>query len=271
VVEGEQLGKDDFTDLLCINLSSTDFVGHAFGPHSLEVEDMVYRTDRQLGEFLRWLDEKIGAGKWSFALTADHGVAPVVEYAQQFHLPAKRAPLGKLDAVKTTLEKLLREQLGVPMGAKPLVQKVEDYQVFLQHDHEAFAKPGVFSQAQTIVRDWVLEQPYAVAAFTRDELVTTGDTKLFQQVQRTFHPVRSGDVLMVMAPYTVPGAKGTTHGSPWRYDTHVPLLLIGCGIKNGRFSREVSPACVASTVAELAGVDYPSANAEKPLAEALGR
>lgn len=271
IIEGEKLGSDDVTDLLCINLSSNDFVGHAFGPHSLEVEDMVYRTDRQLGEFLRWLDQRIGAGKWSFALTADHGVAPIVEYAQQFRIPAKRSPLGKVDEVKAKLEKLLREQLDVAPGDKTLVQKVEDYQVFLREDHEALAKPGNFSLAQTIVRDWVLAQPYAMAAFTRDELVKTGDSKLFQQVQRTFHPQRSGDVLFVLAPYTVPGAKGTTHGSPWRYDTHVPLLLIGNGIKNGRFTREVSPACVASTVAELAGVDYPSANAEKPLSEALGR
>ncbi len=271
VIEGEQLGRDEFTDLLCINLSSNDFVGHAFGPHSLEVEDMTYRTDRQLGDFLRWLDEKVGKGKWSFALTADHGVAPVVEYAQQFHLPAKRAPLGKTDEVKAKLEKHLREQLAVAAAEKPLVQKVEDYQVYLQEDHPLFAKPGIFSLAQTLVRDWILDQPYAVAAFTRDELVKTGDSKLFQQVQRTFHPQRSGDVLFVLAPYTVPGAKGTTHGSPWRYDTHVPLVLIGCGIKNGRFSREVSPACIASTLAELAGVDYPSANAERPLAEALAR
>jgi predicted AlkP superfamily pyrophosphatase or phosphodiesterase len=279
IIEGEQLGKDEFTDLLCINLSSNDFVGHAFGPHSLECEDMTYRTDRQLGEFLRWLDEKIGAGKWSFLLTADHGVAPVVEYALQFRLPAKRAPLGKADDVKGKLEKRLQQHINVqlvktangPPAPQAMVQKVEDYQIFLQANHPAFAEPGISAAAQRVIRDWLLEQPYVVAAFTREELVKTGDSKLFQQVQRTFHPQRSGDVLFVLAPYTVPGAKGTTHGSPWRYDTHVPLILIGCGIKNGRFGREVSPACVASTVAELAGVDYPSANAERPLSEALGR
>ena len=88
-------------------------------------------------------------------------------------------------------------------------------------------------------------------------------------MQRTFHPRRSGDVLFVLAPYCVPGAKGTTHGSPWHYDTHVPLLLIGCGIRSGHFVQEVSPAAIASTVAELASVDYPSANAESPLREAL--
>ncbi|HEY2416247.1 MAG TPA: alkaline phosphatase family protein [Pirellulaceae bacterium] len=271
IVEGEQLGSDEFPDLLCMNFSSNDYVGHAFGPHSLEVEDITYRTDRQLGEFLRWLDEKIGANKWTLLLTADHGVAPIVEYAQQFRLPAKRIPLGKADEVKTKLEKHLREQLGLTAAMKPLVQKAEDYQVYLQADHDAFAKPGTFAAAQRLVRDWLLDQPYVAGAFTRDELATGGSGPLFDQVQRTFLAQRSGDVLFATAPYTVPGAKGTTHGSPWHYDTHVPLLAIGCGIKNGRFTRPVSPPCVASTVAELAGVDYPSANSERPLAEALGQ
>src|SRR5205807_6196885 len=134
-VLGEDLGKDEFTDLLCINLSSNDFVGHDFGPHSLEVEDMTYRTDRQLADFLRFLDEQVGPGEWTFALTADHGVAPIVEYAQQFRLPAVRSPLGKAENVKSKLEARLRDCLHTPIVEKPLVQKVEDYQVFLQHDH----------------------------------------------------------------------------------------------------------------------------------------
>src|SRR5439155_24440400 len=171
VVAGERLGQDEITDLLCINLSSNDFVGHAFGPNSLEVEDMTYRTDRQLGEFLRWLDETIGAGKWTFALTADHGVAPIVEYAQQFHLPAKRSPLGKAEEVKAKLEARLHEQLGISSVDKPLVQKVEDYQIFLQQDHPLLGQADRFGTAQEIVRDWLLAQPYVVAAFTREELV----------------------------------------------------------------------------------------------------
>jgi predicted AlkP superfamily pyrophosphatase or phosphodiesterase len=273
VIAGEQLGQDDVPDLLCINLSSNDFVGHAFGPHSLEVEDMTYQTDRQLGDFLRYLDYQVGPGHWTFGLTADHGVAPIVEYAQQLRLPAQRSPLGNAAAVKAKLEARLRERLSAPPPDKPLVQKVEDYQIFLDPAHPALHAPGQpdkFELAQRIVRDWLLEQPSVVAGFTREDLVRgASEGKLFQQVQRTFHPRRSGDVLFVLAPYCVPGAKGTTHGSPWHYDTHVPLLLVGCGVQRGAFSRPVSPACLASTVAELVGVDYPSANVEEPLREAL--
>jgi predicted AlkP superfamily pyrophosphatase or phosphodiesterase len=272
IVTHEGLGTDEFPDILCINFSSNDYVGHAFGPHSLEAEDMTYQTDRQLGEFLRWLDEKIGAGNWTFALTADHAVAPIVEYAQQFRLPAKRNPLGSLSAVKDKLEARLRSQLEIPMGGKPLVQKVEDNQIYLQHDHPAFAEKdphGKFALTQRIVRDWLLDQPYVAAARTREELASGGGGKLSEQLTRAFHPQRSGDVLYVLAPYCVPGSKGTTHGSPWSYDTHVPLVLLGQGIASGTHQRPVSPACLAATVARLVGCDRPAACVEEELHEAL--
>jgi predicted AlkP superfamily pyrophosphatase or phosphodiesterase len=275
VVEGEKLGQDEYPDLLCINFSSNDYVGHAFGPHSLEVEDMTYRTDLQLAEFLKWLDATVGVGNWTFALTADHGVAPIVEFAKQFRLPAVRNPLGSLSAVKDKLEARLRQQLHVPTGEKPLVQKVEDNQVYLQHDHPVFVKEDFedkFRLAQRIVRDWLLDQQHVVAAVARDELATGGQSELNGQLQRAFHPRRSGDVLYVCAPYCVPGGKGTTHGSPWHYDTHVPCLLFGAGVvPGGKFDRPVSPACFASTVAELTGCNWPSANSEQPLREAISK
>lgn len=274
IIIHEELGKDEFPDLLCVNFSSNDYVGHAFGPHSLEVEDITYRTDLQLGEFLRFLDAEVGPGNWTFALSADHGVAPVPEYAVQFKLPAKRSPLGSMGDLKAKLETLLRGRLGVPTGGPPLVQKAEERQIYLQHDHPVFTrvkedKEDQFARAQAIVRDWLLDQPYVVAARTRSELAAGGTGKLNEMMHRAWHPRRSGDVLYVLAPYCLSGSKGTTHGSPWHYDTHVPLLLTGCGITPGRHSRPVSPASLASTVAELLGVNHPSANIEQPLREAI--
>lgn len=272
IIEGEQLGQDEFPDLLCINFSTNDYIGHAFGPNSLEVEDITYHTDRQLGDFLRFLDAQVGVGKWTLALTADHGVAPIVEYGKQFKLPAARNPLGDLKQVKAKLEARLRSKLGVAASDPPLIQKVEEIQVYLQHDHPAFLKAGAedrFALAQRIVRDWLLDQPPVALAMTRDELASGTGGKLQQQLQRHFHPRRSGDVLFVLKPYNLPGAKGTTHGSPWHYDTHVPMLLVGAGIAPGKFDRPVGPACLASTAAELFGVDYPSGNVEEPLREAL--
>jgi len=272
IIEGEQLGRDEFPDLLCINFSTNDYIGHAFGPHSLEVEDITYQTDRQLGAFLRYLDQYVGAGQWTFALTADHGVAPIAEYAKQFKLPAARSPLGSLSQIKSKLEARLREKLGAAASDPPVIQKVEEIQVYLQHDHPVFLKEGTsdqFALAQRVVRDWLLDQPAVVLAMTRDELLSGAGGQLQQQLQRHFHPRRSGDVLYVLKPFNLPGAKGTTHGSPWHYDTHVPMLLVGAGIAKGKFDRPVGPACLASTAAELLGVDFPSGNAEQPLREAL--
>jgi predicted AlkP superfamily pyrophosphatase or phosphodiesterase len=275
IIEGESLGRDEFPDILCINLSTNDYVGHAFGPHSLEVEDLTYQTDRQLGELLAWLDEHVGQGAWTFALTSDHGVAPIVEVALQHRLPAVRNPLGSLSAVKDKLEAHLRDRLRVATADPPLVQKLDDKQIFLKADHPVFtskAEPGAgdnFALAQKLAREWLLEQEHVAAVVTRDQIAAGVRGQLHQQLARAFHPRRSGDVLFVFAPYCVPGGKGTTHGSPWHYDTHIPCLLVGAGIAPGTHHRPVSPACLASTIAELLGTDWPSANAEQPLREAL--
>ena len=232
IVEYEELGQDEFPDLLCINFSSNDYVGHAFGPHSLEVEDITYRTDLQLGEFLRFLDQQVGAGNWTFALTADHGVAPIVEYATQFKLPAHRNPLGKMADVKAKLEALLREQAGRADGRPAADAEGRGFSRLsaarpsgLHAQQED--KTDLFALAQAIVRDWLLDQPFVAAARTREEMAGGGDGPLNPMFQRAWHPRRSGDVLFCYASYCVPGSKGTTHGSPWHYDTHVPMLLLG--------------------------------------------
>jgi predicted AlkP superfamily pyrophosphatase or phosphodiesterase len=270
IITHEQLGQDEFPDLLCINFSSNDYVGHAFGPHSLEVEDLTYQTDRQLGQFLDFLDQHVGKGKWTFAVTADHGVAPIVEYAVQFRIPAKRNPLGPIKDVQAKLEKMLREDLKAGPEAAPLIQKLDEIQVYLNRNHPLLAG-GNLVLAQRRVRDWLLNQPHVAASATGDELAAGGAGKFHDQLRRAFHPRRSGDVLTIFDPFCVPGTRGTTHGSPWHYDTNVPMLLLGAGIKNGKHDRPVSPACLASTVAELVQVKYPSGNVEEPLREALGR
>ena len=271
IITNEELGQDEFPDLLCLNFSSNDYVGHAFGPHSLEAEDLTYRTDNQLGEFLRFLDATVGKGKWAFAVTADHGVAPIVEYAVQFRIPAKRSPLGTTKETQAKLEALLRAELRVASDAAPLIQKVDEAQVYLNRSHPALHGENLHV-AQKRIQTWLLNQPFVAAAATADELITgEGSGPLYSALQRAFHPRRSGDVLTVFQPYCMPGARGTTHGSPWHYDTHVPMLLVGAGIKQGVHDRPVSPACLASTIAELVHVDFPSGNVEEPLREALGK
>ena len=284
IIEHEQLGADDVPDLLTINFSSNDYVGHAFGPLSFEVEDITYRTDRQLAGFVKYLDQQVGKGKWALALTSDHGVAPIPEMVAERPvvgertLPAKRNPIGDLKVVKETLETLLRQELKVKEllepKAKNVILDLDSNQVYLNYDHPHL-KAHHLLQARQLIRDWLLRHPYVAAAYTREELHAGGDARLLAQMRLSFNPQRSGDVQYCFTPYSIPGAgatakpKGTTHGSPWHYDTHVPLLFLGQGIAAGRFERRISPAFLAPTAARLLGVDSPGGCQEEPLAEAL--
>ncbi len=274
IVTNEELGKDSIPDLLCVNFSSNDYVGHAYGPNSYEVEDITYRTDLQLGEFARFLDKEVGAGKWTFFLSADHAVAPIPEYAQKQKLPAVRGPLPK-DRIKKEVEALLRDRLKADPQSPPIVQEVEDQQLFLLREHPALAGES-FARAQRLARNWLLQQPHVAMAKTRDELMSGSGDRLHDQLRLAFHPRRSGEVLWVLNPYCIPGSststkKGTTHGSPWYYDTNVPLLALGAGIQHAASMQPVSPASLASTVAILVGVNPPGGNVEQPLLDALAR
>lgn len=270
VVTHEQLGQDDVPDLLCINLSSNDYIGHAYGPHSLEVEDVTYRTDLQLRAFYDWLGEHLKHPNFVLIITADHGVCPLPEFMEKQGLVAGRNPLGATSKVYGEMEALLRAKLSLEEKPKEaLVQYVEPNQVYLQH---AQLEGEQLRAARVLLRDWLLKQPGIYCAATYDELATGSvNGPLRDALLKTFHPQRSGDVLWIYDPYFICGDKGTTHGSPWGYDTHVPMLLVGAGIKAGQYHRRVSPANIGPTLAELFGIDPPPSCFEQPLDEALVR
>ncbi len=286
IIENEKLGDDDVPDLLTINFSSNDYVGHAFGPLSFEVEDITYRTDRQLAGFTQYLNEKIGVGNWTLAITSDHGVAPIPEMIAKRDqsdvqvLPPKRNPLGDLKVVRDKLEALLNNELKLSStneseSMEKVILDLDSNQVYLNHEHSKL-RGQLFVEAQKIVRDWLLAQPYVAAAITREELLAGGETRLMHQIRLSFHPGRSGDILFVYTPYAIPGStsasakpKGTTHGSPWHYDTNVPLLLLGNGIAPGRYEERVSPAQLAPTLARLLGINAPGGCVVEPIQQAL--
>lgn len=280
VLEHEKLGLDEDPDLLCINLSSNDYVGHSFGPDSLEVEDMTYRTDQQLGSFLRLVQQHVGGRPWVFALTADHAVSPVPEIALKQGLPAGRDPFGKAGAagnyesISQPLESLLRKTFTIDDDEKlPLVQAATDNEIFLALDHPAMTAER-YVQAQRLARDLLLQHPAVAGAVTREQLLSGGaTTKLDHMFRRSFHPKRSGDVLFALLPYFIHGSAGATHGSPWQYDTHVPLLLLASSerssLKPGKYHMNVSPAQLAPTLARLLHVTPPAMCVEEAIEEAL--
>jgi predicted AlkP superfamily pyrophosphatase or phosphodiesterase len=271
MIHNEQLGTDAVPDILCIGLSSNDAVGHHFGPDSYEVEDMTYRTDLQLGDFCRFLDQELGIGKWTLIFTSDHGVAPIPDVAEKQGKEVRSDPLPP-DKLRDELEKELCSQFDVEASdSLRFLLRAEDYQIYLNYGHPELSGDNV-KRARQIARDWIAKQPHVAVAMSVEDLTSKNTEPLKLALQKSFCAGRSGDVLWVLDPYCLPreSKKGTTHGSPYDYDTHVPLLLIGAGIHPGSFARAVSPSCIASTVARLLHIDPPAGNVEEPLAEVFG-
>lgn len=268
LVTEEKLGTDDDPDLLCINLSSNDYVGHAYGPYSFEAQDMTYRTDRLLADLTRFLDQTVGENSWVTVLSSDHGVAPIPEHAVRMKLPARRVPSEHFAKLREKMEAALVKRFGKLEAKATYIRHVDTNCVYFV-DREGMQVEQM-AAAQRIVREVLLADDVIAAAFTRNELLQGGnETELFLRMQLAFHPGRSGDVLYAMKPYHFGGTTGTTHGSPWEYDTHVPLLLLGAAVRPGHHARPTTPPQIAPTLARMLGVGAPSGNTVEPLYEVL--
>ena len=274
IVINEKLGSDEYPDVLAINLSSTDYVGHAFGPYSLEVEDMTYRTDQHLGDFTKFLDKQVGSRGWMLFLTADHGVAPIPERAASWGLRAKRNPFGSEDDrgnyedERQRLEGALRKSLGIGATSVPLVDAVVSNQVFLNTDHPELQGEAA-ELARRITRNHMVNNPFVAHAATREQLLQDcSGNEMLHMLQRSFHARRSGDVLFVLKPYAFSSSSAATHGSPWHYDRHVPLMIVGNSVRlasSSINSAQVSPAQIAPTIARVLQIETPGACTETRL------
>ncbi len=271
VIEQEKLGQDDVSDLLCLSFSSNDYLGHQYGPYSLEVEDAAYRLDRQLAALVKFLDQRVGKGQWTMALSADHAVAPIPEFVSELGIKGIRNPLGDLSELTAQIEARIRQAIGPPPDGQKYVSMVEDSQVYLTRDRKVLPE-NKLATARDAARDVLLEQESIFAAVSADQLTVEQVTRpvrdpLVEQLFKSYHPQRSGDVLFVLRPYDLQSRSATTHGSPWDYDTHVPLLWLGAGIGSGSSTAPVSPAQIAPTLAKLLGVEPPKDCVEVPLVE----
>jgi predicted AlkP superfamily pyrophosphatase or phosphodiesterase len=253
IVRQERLGQDATPDILVINLASNDYIGHAFGPDSAEVLDVTVRTDKELSRFFNFLGKTVPGGLQSVTIvvTADHGVAPIAGAMQKAGFPAGAIQLNK-DVVQKALE--------AKLGPGDWVQAVVETNVYL--NRQALAAKGIDpAQAEAAAAEAIRKVPGIYAAYTRAQLLDGRmlDNDIAQRVVRSFHPKVSGDVIVVPDPFWVPGRlTGTTHGSPYAYDTSVPLLLAGAGIKPGRYTQRVSTLDIAPTLSDLLGILQPS-------------
>jgi len=261
VADRLKLGKGASTDMLAIGFSTLDKVGHDFGPNSHEIQDILIRLDRTLGELLTGLDRLVGAGNYTLALSADHGVAPIPERLQSQGIDA-----GRVSAA--ALVRRVEETLSNAFGPGHYVDQ------FLYTD--LYLAPGVYEKlrdqpsALRSVRDAIRSLPGIQDVYTRDELVANrfDDDPMGRRFAHSYYPGRSGDLLVMVRPYWMVQAVGTTHGTGYDYDTLVPVILMGKGIVGGEYLTTSSPIDIAPTLAFLAGVTLPRPSG-RVLAEAL--
>jgi hypothetical protein len=273
----EGLGADDVPDLLVVSFSSNDLIGHTWGPDSQEVLDVTLRADALMADFLRFLDDRVGKGNYVLAVTADHGVCPLVEASVRKGREAKRVDLIEL---QKAAEGYLRERFAAGTTPDPKAKSgwIERFMfpwVYLNPRMVAASGRPREVVADALKR-YLATVPDVERAFTRADLagdfpesdVTGRRVKRACFVPRSPNqPERCGDVYVVLNKYDLPmkpGSTGTTHGSPYDYDAHVPLLVYGPGIPGGVRTEPVTPQATAAIFARYLGV-RPPADADFPV------
>ena len=259
-VQGEQLGRDEVPDILIVSLSGHDYVNHAYSAESRISHDHLLHVDRLLEAFFKDLDATVGRGRYVAALTADHGFMPVPEVSRGQGLDAGRASSSQ--AVTQ-----INAQLERALGATPLVQASPGSALIL--NRKLIAERGLnFDDVAERARAVLLQQPGFASAYTRRELETRSrnGAPFFDQVLKAWHPQVSGDVQYVLKPHWLSSSNVATHGSPYEYDTNVPILLWGPPwVKPGRVDARVEVVDIAPTLARMLRVAPPPASEGRPL------
>jgi predicted AlkP superfamily pyrophosphatase or phosphodiesterase len=261
-VQAEQLGADGAPDLLLIGLSATDLIGHDFGPLSQESEDNLLRLDAELGKFFAFLDAKVGLKNCVIALSADHGVLPLPEELRRRGFESARVSYNEafeeLNGVEREMQQEWRtnRRLLRAFGADIVL----DFRVA----DSLGLSPAAF-RARVAAKLRTLS--FVSDVFTRDELqATDGARREFLEKQRhSFHPDRSTDLVLQLKPYYLVSAKsqGTTHGSPYHYDSHVPMIFWGERVKPGRIDRPAKTVDLAPTLAYVLHLDLSSLKSQQ--------
>ncbi len=259
---GEQFGQRGTTDLLTVSFSSNDYIGHQVGPNSPEVHDMAIRTDKLLGKLFDAIDKSVGMNNTVVVLSADHGVATSVKHDQESHFPGGSVRGNPEEIVQNALEKTF----GV--DGPWLIPGGGETTLYLNWDTVVKARKG--SSGEPIEEDdlyrvatsalMAAKDLHVARVYSRPEL-ENGEVGDFvaQAVMNGFNARRSGDIFIVFEPGYIPGSgAGTTHFSPWAYDRHVPMLLMGPGIKAGRYDQNVEVNDIAPTLATLLDIQTPS-------------
>ncbi len=296
-IDEEQLGKHAVPDLLIVSFSSNDLIGHAWGPDSQEVLDVTLRSDLIVRDLLKYLDEHVGKGNYVVALSADHGICPLPEVSRSRGIAAERiSPRTLMTAIDQHLQQTYGDPAKQNNGDQPAKQtdsesgkskqseneKPSDKQsrwIEIANDGGIYLNQRLLQAAKLNADDvaselakWLPTQSPVQAAYSRSQLLAEipVSDEIGRRVQKSFHPDRSGDAIIVVKPYFLLGSRktGTNHGTPHPYDTHVPLMIFGPSIKAGTRADHVTPQATAAIFARALGIAAP-AKAESPVPDRL--
>ena len=264
-IDGEKLGARGVTDMLTISFSSNDYVGHRVGPDDPAVKDMALRTDKLIDRLFHFLDARhLGPNDVLVVLSADHGVAPLPEKDFERRIPGNRMSPGQLTGA---VQDALVERFG---PGQWLVEKPVEYVIYLNLDLINEKKLDR-AEVDRVAAGSLSSRPYVFRVYTREQLANgvTSD-RIAQAMTNGFFGRRSGDLFVLLDPYWIFSSSGTTHGTPFNYDTHVPVIFMGAGIKPGRYNTNISITDIAPTLSTFLGIEMPAGAEGRALAEIFG-
>ncbi len=270
LIEAEALGQDETPDYLAVSFSSTDYVGHLFGPSSLESEDNLLRLDRTLAQLLEFVDQKVGPNHTLIVLSADHGGPEAPPYLNELGIEADYFDPATVDQLAGI--QALKERLGVE---QKLVANYFHPYVYL--NQEALRSRGLNPDEIEVAIARELQKVEGIALALPSSKIKNGiipDLPVIEKIMRNFSPRRSGNIYVVFEPHWfINDFDGLTvasaHGSPWQYDTFVPVIFAGRGVPAQKVYRRIYTVDVAPTLSAILKVKPPSAAAGEILIEVL--
>jgi hypothetical protein len=263
VISAERLGQHSGTDLLALSFSSNDYIGHAVGPDDPSIRDISIRTDRLLGKLFDAAEQAAGPGNTLVVLTADHGVAPLPELNQERHMPGGRIPEALL--VRTIKEALAKKYgPGEWLMPGPVSMPYLNLKLIREHNLDRAA-------VERTVADIASAFPHIARAYTRTQLLAGAvqQDSIARAISVGYYGPRSGDLIVLQEPYYLFDTTGTSHGTPYDYDNHVPVIFMGAGIRPGAYRERIAVNDIAPTLAEILGLERPTAAAGQVLREIL--
>ncbi|MEQ8302465.1 MAG: alkaline phosphatase family protein [Cyclobacteriaceae bacterium] len=267
-LDGEQMGRDEWTDFLSISFSSTDKLGHSVGPNAIELEDMYIRLDKNLEDILNKLDMDIGKGQYVVFLTADHGVADVRQYLKDLRIiPDSYKPINFLEGLNSYLDQYF--------AGKRIVENVSNEQVFLNHDvftEDPKSSSVEYLVACELIRTYLLSLDGVSEVYTKSAIQNGSfdEDGLRGKVKRGYHTKRSGDIGFVMeSGWTDDKDRSTGHSTGYTYDTHSPIIFYGFGVRHGSTANYHTITDIAPTLSTILKIKFPSGATGQPITELL--